>query len=80
MPKRKCPGCNETLPSPNHHHSRQYCEDKNYNVLLQVARAVIEHRRVHKIDENYTTVGSIWEMQATEGELEEALKEVEHLL
>ena len=47
--------------------------------LLRVARAVKEDKRVHKVIDG-TTVGTIFDMQFATRELEEALKEVDHLL
>ena len=48
------------------------------DVLLRVARAVKEDRRVHKVIDG-TTVGTIFDMQFATREVDDALKEAEDL-
>jgi len=49
------------------------------DALLRVARAAKENIRVHKVVDG-TTIGTVFDMKFATRELEEALKEVEHLL
>jgi len=80
MTEHRCPGCNEVLPSPRHFHTRQCCEEVNWENLILVVEAakVLGAAVVNKYHyKGYMTAPYIGDAV---GPLDEAIKKVEHLL